>query len=250
VGTELSRSLKEKRISYCFQIFLALLTFLMMIPLTNVACAEEKEVALDKAHIDPSDLASLQRGAEIFMNHCSGCHSLKYIRYSTMAKDIGIVDSKGQVLDQAVKANLMFVGDKLVDTIQSSMTKEEGVNWFGVAPPDLSLVARLRGVDWLYTYLRSFYLDKKKPWGVNNYLFPDVAMPDVLFNLRARLLLEPEGQKKVDRLMLDLVNFLHYAGEPMKLARQGIGKWVLLFLGVFFVFAYLLKREYWKDVRL
>lgn len=214
----------------------------------NMAYAEEEAVVLDKAEIDPTDLASMQRGATLFMNYCSGCHSLKYIRYSTMAKDIGIVDSKGQVLDQAVKANLMFVGDKLVDTIQSAMTKEEGVNWFGVAPPDLSLVARSRGVDWLYTYLRSFYPDTKKPWGVNNHLFPDVAMPDVLFNVRARLLLEPDGQKKVDTLMLDLVNFLHYAGEPMKLVRQSMGKWVLLFLGIFFVFAYLLKREYWKDV--
>lgn len=241
--------MKTKRILYYFLIFSAVLTFLAIAPLTNVVyAAAEAEDVLDKAHIDPSDLASLQRGAEIFMNECSGCHSLKYIRYSTMAKDIGIVDSKGEVLDQAVKANLMFVGDKLVDTVQSSMTKEEGVNWFGVAPPDLSLVARLRGVDWLYTYLRSFYLDKKRPWGVNNHLFPDVAMPDALFNLRTRLLLEPDGQKKVDRVMLDLVNFLHYAGEPMKSVREGIGKWVLLFLGIFFVFAYLLKREYWKDV--
>lgn len=214
----------------------------------TVYAAAEAEDIIDKAHIDPSDLASLQRGAEIFMNECSGCHSLKYVRYSTMAKDIGIVDSKGQVLEQAVKANLMFVGDRLVDTIQSSMTKEEGVNWFGVAPPDLSLVARLRGVDWLYTYLRAFYPDKKRPWGVNNSLFPDVAMPDALFNLRSRLLLEPDGQKKVDRLVLDLVNFLHYAGEPTKSVRESIGKWVLLFLGIFFVFACLLKREYWKDV--
>lgn len=241
--------MKTKKISYYFLISLVLLTFFALTPLTNVAYAAlEAEDVLDKAHIDPSDLASLQRGAEIFMNECSGCHSLKYIRYSTMAKDIGIVDSKRKVLDQAVKANLMFVGDRLVDTIQSSMTKEEGVNWFGVAPPDLSLVARLRGVDWLYTYLRSFYLDKKRPWGVNNHLFPDVAMPDALFNLRARLLLEPDGQKKVDRVVLDLVNFLHYAGEPTKSVRESIGKWVLLFLGVFFVFAYLLKREYWKDV--
>lgn len=215
----------------------------------NLVHADEGTFALDKARIDPTDLPSLQRGAKIFMDYCSGCHSLKYIRYSTMAKDIGIVNSKGEVLDQAVKANLMFVGDKLVDTIQSAMTKEEGANWFGVAPPDLSLVTRSRGVDWLYTYLRSFYPDQKKPWGVNNRVFPDVAMPDVLFNVRARLLLEPEGQQKVDTYMLDLVNFLHYAGEPMKLVRQGMGKWVLLFLGIFFVFAYLLKREYWKDVQ-
>lgn len=237
--------MNKKIKSYYILIFLV---FFSAASVFNLARAEEGEVVLDKASIDATDLPSLQRGAKLFMNYCSGCHSLKYIRYSTMAKDIGIVDSKGQVLDQAVKANLMFVGDKLVDTIQSAMTKEEGANWFGVAPPDLSLVVRLRGVDWLYSYLRSFYPDKKRPWGVNNRVFPDVAMPDVLYNLRARLLLEPDGQKKVDLAMLDLVNFLHYTAEPMKLERQSLGKWVLLFLGIFFVFAYLLKREYWKDV--
>lgn len=237
--------MKAIRISYYCLIFLISFSTACIF---NVARAEEGEVTLDKAPIDATDLPSLQRGAKLFMNYCSGCHSLKYIRYSTMAKDIGIVDSKGQVLDQAVKANLMFVGDKLVDTIQSAMTKEEGANWFGVAPPDLSLVVRLRGVDWLYSYLRSFYPDKKRPWGVNNRVFPDVAMPDVLYNLRARLLLEPDGHKKVDLAMLDLVNFLHYTAEPIKLERQSLGKWVLLFLGIFFVFAYLLKREYWKDV--
>jgi ubiquinol-cytochrome c reductase cytochrome c1 subunit len=241
------KAIRAKRISWYFLFFLV---FFPIILLNNAVYANEEAISLDKAHVDLTDLPSLQRGAELFMNYCSGCHSLKYIRYSTMAKDIGITDSKGHVLEQAVKTNLMFVGDKLVDTIQSSMTKEEGANWFGVAPPDLSLVARLRGADWLYTYLRSFYPDQKRPWGVNNRIFPDVAMPDVLFNVRARLLLEPSGQKKVAALMLDLVNFLYYAGEPTKLVRQGIGKWVLLFLGIFFVFAYLLKREYWKDVHL
>jgi ubiquinol-cytochrome c reductase cytochrome c1 subunit len=216
--------------------------------INNMAYANETEIKLDKAPVDLSDLPSLQRGAQLFMNYCSGCHSLKYIRYSTMAKDIGIVDSKGQVLTTAVKENLMFVGDKLVDTIQSAMTKTEGSAWFGVAPPDLSLVARLRGVDWLYSYLRAFYPDAKRPWGVNNHVFPDVAMPDVLYNFRARVLLEPDGQKKVDGFMLDLVNFLYYAAEPTKTTRESLGKWVLLFLGIFFVFACLLKREYWKDI--
>jgi ubiquinol-cytochrome c reductase cytochrome c1 subunit len=238
---------EKKRYGHLF-VLLILMNFFALSMLMNLVWAEEGEIILDKAQVDSTDLPSQQRGAKLFMNYCSGCHSLKYIRYNTMAKDIGIVDAKGQVLDQAVKANLMFVGDKLVDTIQSSMTKEEGINWFGVAPPDLSLVVRLRGVDWLYSYLRSFYPDKKKIWGVNNRVFPDVAMPDVLFNLKARLLLEKDGQKKVDALMLDLVNFLSYAGEPTKPIRQSLGKWVLLFLGIFFVFAWLLKREYWKDV--
>lgn len=233
-------------IRHCVKIIF--LSFCFAVCCINLSYADEGEVTLDKANVDLTDLPSLQRGAMLFMNYCSGCHSLKYIRYSTMAKDIGIVDSKGQVLDQAVKDNLMFVGDKLVDTIQSAMTKEEGASWFGIAPPDLSLVTRLRGADWVYTYLRSFYLDKKRPWGVNNRLFPDVAMPSVLYDLKARLLLEPDGQKKFDTVVLDLVNFLYYAGEPMKTERESLGKWVLLFLGIFFVFAYLLKREYWKDV--
>src|SRR5689334_18564980 len=109
----------------CIQFFLVFFVLLSSVFTLKLVYAEESEIPLDKAHIDPTDLASLERGAKLFMNYCSGCHSLKYIRYSTMAKDIGIVNAKGQVLDQAVKVNLMFVGDKLVDTIQSSMTKEE-----------------------------------------------------------------------------------------------------------------------------
>lgn len=220
----------------------------MLLGIGNVSSATENEYPLDKAKIDLSDLPSLQRGAQLFMNHCSGCHSLKYIRYNTMAKDIGIVDASGHILEAVVKDSLMFVGDKITDTIRSSMTKEEGAIWFGVAPPDLSLVSRLRSSDWIYTYLRSFYPDNKRPWGVNNKVFPDVAMPDVLFNLKARFLLEPNGQEKYDAAILDLVNFLAYAAEPTKLKRQQLGIWVMLFLGIFLVFAYLLKREYWKDV--
>lgn len=239
------------------------------------AYAEESEYPLDKAPVDLTDLASLQRGAKLFMNYCSGCHSLKYIRYNVMSKDIGIVDASGKVLEQAVKENLMFTGDKISDTIKSAMSKEEGAAWFGNAPPDLSLVSRSRGVDWLYTYLRTFYPDPKKPWGVNNKVFPDVAMPDVLFNLRKELAAKELAtkaaisntgtatensnilnktefvkldQENFDRAVLDLVNFLAYCGEPIQLERKRIGLWVLLFLGVFLIFAWLLKREFWKDV--
>lgn len=225
-----------------------LLLSLLMNLTWNIVWAEDSAVPLDKAAVDQSDLASLQRGAQLFMNYCSGCHSLKYIRYNTMAQEIGLVDAKGKILDQAIKQNLLFVGDKITDTLENSMTKAEGAAWFGVAPPDLSLVARLRGVDWIYTYLRSFYWDPKRPWGVNNRLFPDVAMPDILFNFRARLLAEPDGQQKYDRAVLDLVNFLSYTADPIKPERERLGIWVLLFLGVFFIFVWLLKREYWKDV--
>jgi ubiquinol-cytochrome c reductase cytochrome c1 subunit len=210
--------------------------------------ADETEIPLDKARVDLTDLASLQRGAKLFMNYCSGCHSLRFVRYSSLAEGIGIVDPSGKILDQAVKENLMFVGDKITDTIQSSMTKEEGAAWFGISPPDLSLVARARGANWLYTYLRSFYPDPKRPWGVNNTVFKDVAMPDVLYNLRRELEAKKDGKESYDRAILDLVNFLSYVGEPKQLERQRLGIWVLLFLGIFFIFAWLLKREYWKDV--
>ena len=208
----------------------------------------EGDVPLEKAPIDLTDLPSLQRGAKLFMNYCSACHSLKYMRYQTMAQDIGIVDASGKVLEQAVKNNLMFSGNKITDPIKNAITKEEGSTWFGVAPPDLSLVSRSRGVDWLYTYLRSFYLDPQRPWGVNNKIFPSVAMPDVLFNFRKHLLSQKDGEEKFDRAIVDIVNFLAYVGEPMQLERKKIGVWVLLFLSVFFIFACLLKREYWKDV--
>lgn len=206
-------------------------------------CFSEEATHFPKAPIDLTDKASLQRGAQIFMNHCSGCHGLKYLRYKGMAKDIGIVDQNGKVLDQAVKENLMFTGDKIEDPIRTAMTVEEGKAWFGIAPPDLSLVARSRGVDWLYAYLRSFYLDPKKPWGVNNTVYPDVAMPHILYNVQQSL-----SPQEYDKFVADLVNFLAYAGEPTQLTRKRLGVWVLIFLGIFFVFAALLKREYWKDI--
>jgi ubiquinol-cytochrome c reductase cytochrome c1 subunit len=169
-----------------------------------------------------------------------------------------------------------FLNDKVNSTIGVSMPKVDAQKWFGVAPPDLSLVARSRGNDWLYTYLRSFYLDSKRPWGVNNTVFPDVGMPHVLINLqgeqapvyRTEKITDDNGQvteKQVishlelkkpgsmnpaefDQAMTDLVNFLDYVGEPHKLERKRLGVWVMLFLVIFTLFAYLLKREYWKDI--
>lgn len=222
---------------------LKVLLFLLMSCLTFNLHAEESSV-LDKAPIDPTDLASLQRGAQLFLNYCSGCHSLKYIRYDTMAKDIGIVDSNGNVLDKAVKESFVFAGDKITDPILVAMRKQDAANWFGVAPPDLSLVARSRGADWLYSYLRAFYPDDRKPWGVNNRVFPDVAMPHVLYDLEKEL-----SPKEYDASIADLVNFLSYVGEPNQIVRKHIGVWVLVFLGIFCVFAILLKREYWKDIK-
>ncbi len=212
--------------------------------LSGALLASEQKFPLDKAPIDPTDLVSLQRGAKLFMNYCVGCHSLKYIRYKNMAGGIGIVDSQGKVMEKAVQDNLIFSGAKITDPILTAMQKKEGADWFGIAPPDLSLVARSRGVDWLYTYLRSFYADNKKPWGVNNAVYPDVAMPDVLHNLQQSL--TPE---EYDQAVADIVNFLSYVGEPIRETRKRIGIWVLLFLGILLIFAVLLKREYWKDVK-
>jgi ubiquinol-cytochrome c reductase cytochrome c1 subunit len=216
------------------------------------------KVVLDKAPIDLSDYASLQRGARIFMNECSGCHSLKYERYDSLAKGLEITDEDGKVLEKVVKDNLMFVGDKLASPINTAMRESDAANWFGIAPPDLTLVARYRGVDWLYTYLRSFYVDPNRPWGVNNLVYPDVAMPHVLLNLQGEQVLTDNGLKLVKKgsmsvaeynsSVADLVNFLSFVGEPVQLIRHKIGAWVLVFLGIFLVFCYLLKREYWKDV--
>ncbi len=197
-----------------------------------------------KPKLDPSDLVSLQRGMRLFMDHCSGCHSLQYIRYKGVAKDIGIVDQKGKVLENIVKDDLAFNTDKITDPIKSSMRKQDAANWFGIAPPDLTLEVRAKGADWVYNYLLSFYPDPKKLWGVNNSVYPDAAMPDVLENLRSQMKPE-EFEKSVN----DIVNFLNFVAEPVQEKRKAIGVWVLVFLGIFTIFAALLKREYWKDVK-
>jgi len=209
------------------------------------------------------------------MNYCSGCHSLEYMRYDRMAQDIGITNDDGTVAVDMLKANLMFTGDKAGDQIHIAMRPKDAATWFGVTPPDLSLEARARGNEWLYHYLKGFYADDKKPWGVNNAVFPDVAMPHVLVDLQGvqqpiyethivavdgetqqtqqlvGLKLATPGQlteAQYDELVTDLVNFLAYVGEPIKAERERVGVWVLLFLVLLGAFAYLLKREYWKDV--
>lgn len=235
----------DKRCSVYGSMVSVISLFILLASFTvGKAQASEATVELKKAPIDLTDPASLQRGAQIFMNHCSGCHGLKYMRYHGMAQDIGIVDKDGKVLEDVVKNDLMFVGDKIGGPIITSMTVEEGKKWFGIAPPDLTLVARVRGPDWIYTYLRSFYPDLKKTWGVNNKVYPDVAMPDVLYNIRQNM-----SEQEFDAYIADLVNFLTYTGEPMQLKRKFMGVWVLIFLGIFFVFTILLKREYWKKVK-
>lgn len=235
-----------------------ILAFLLAV-VPAVSMAAGGGVHLDDANIDVSDNASLQRGAKYFVNYCTGCHSLKFQRYNRLVQDLGLTADE-------VKGNLMFTTDNIGDTMTISMDPQDAEKWFGVTPPDLSVTARSRGVDWIYTYLRSFYTDDKRPFGVNNTVFPDVGMPNVLWQLQGTqkaVVTEVDGEKvtklemvkpgsvsaeEFDTVARDLTAFLSYVGEPAQLKRQSMGKWVLLFIAVFFVLAYLLKKEYWKDI--
>ena len=217
---------------------------------------------VQQAGTDLNDRASLQRGAQLYMNYCSGCHSLKYLRYSRMAEDLGLTE------DEVMK-NLNFTGAKVGEQIQVSMTEAQGNQWFGKQPPDLSLISRVRGSDWVYTYLKSFYLDETRPLGWNNKLFPNASMPNVLWELQGLQHAEfgkPDatGERPVlgltvtqagvqnaeqfDQTARDISAFLEYAGEPAALKREKIGVWVILFLAFLTFLAWLLKQEYWRDV--
>lgn len=233
---------------------------LMMTLLSSLAVAAGgPSMDLDSMKPDLRDRASLQRGVQIFTNNCMGCHSAEYQRYMAVAKDLGIPD-------ELYKENLIFTGARIGELMHNAMPKDEAAEWFGVAPPDLTLVGRVRGSDWLYSFFRGFYADDTRPMGVNNVVFENVGMPHVLVNMGGLCAEKPhigenetrvcdefavEGsmdQEEYDRAMYDLTNFLVYLGEPALLDRKRIGAYVLIFLGVFFVFAYLLNREYWKDI--
>lgn len=207
----------------------------IVLPVNILASANG--IHLDQANTDISDEKSLQHGAKLFMNHCSGCHSIYFMRYNRISKDLNIPE-------QQVKQELIFDDSKIGDVIASSMPKEEAKKWFGGTPPDLSLVARSKGVDWIYTYLRGFYKDEKRIFGVNNKLLKNVSMPDVLWSLKAS-----QSEQKFNQDVRDIVNFLDYVGEPAKLIRVNLGIKVMLFLSVLLLLSYLLKKEYWKDVK-
>lgn len=238
--------------------------------------ASENHVPLKQIKIDLRDHEALQRGARLYMNYCAGCHSLKYMRYNRLAKDIGIVDDDGLVANDLLRENLIFTTAKVGEHVRSAIPAVDAREWFGVAPPDLTLVSRVRGANWLYTYLTSFYQDKSRPFGTNNWLFPDVAMPNVLEPLQGEQvadfvektipyngttktieviehlqLLSPGSmnQHQFDSAIHDLVTFLVYVGEPVRLTRETMGFWVILFLIILFGLAYALKKEYWKDIK-
>jgi ubiquinol-cytochrome c reductase cytochrome c1 subunit len=237
---------------------------LLVLPALALASSGEG-MHLDKVNIDPTNKESLQRGARTFVNYCMGCHSAKYQRYNRLARDLGMSDDD-------VIHNLMFTGEKVGDHMDTAMSHADGKQFFGAPPPDLTLVARVRGEDWLYTYLRAFYRDGSRPFGVNNAVFANVGMPNVLWELQGvqeavyKTETDDDGKEshvlegvelveagsqsaaEFDRTVRDLVNFLTYMGEPIKQERQALGVKVLLYLLLFFVVAYLLKKEYWKDV--
>lgn len=254
---------------------------LALLPLGEVSAAAGGkscgQVECDPVDIDLSDQASLQRGARIFVNYCLSCHSAQYMRYNRMGEDLGISE-------ELVKENLLFAADKVGDPMKAVMRKEDAADWFGTAPPDLTLVTRWRKPEWVYTYMRGFYRDSNSPSGWNNVVFPNVAMPHVLYEwqgdqrpvyetAKETVRIEQNGKtveeivetrtfvrfeldrpgahtpEGYDKAMRDLTNFLVYLGEPVKLVRYRYGIYVLLFLAVFLVVAWLLKKEYWKDIR-
>ncbi|MGR6035736.1 MAG: cytochrome c1 [Candidatus Nitrosoglobus sp.] len=232
---------------------------LLFAPSTALVWASSANYPLDSVEINLNDKASLQRGARTFVNYCLSCHSAKYMRYSRMAQDLGLTQ-------QEVTENLMFTTNKIYDPMIVAMRPEDSKSWFGVTPPDLTLVTRYRGPAWLHTYLRTFYLDPSRPTGVNNLVFKDTAMPDPLWSLQGWQTLAKKGDEahhsqelelttagtmtpsEYKQVLDDLVNFMVYVGEPAQFERQKFGPWVLLYLAMFCGVTYFLKKEYWKDV--
>lgn len=232
------------------------LSYLMMlfIPTLAFAAGGGSYFPHDPANIKERDNLSKQRGAQLYVNYCLGCHSMQYQRYERVANDL-------QIPISIAEENLILGDHNVGNLMTNAMDEEDAKNWFGAPPPDLTLVARVRGVDWLYNYMRAFYVDPDRPYGVNNTVFENVGMPHVLADLQglqtytgdpnAPFKLVKEGSMsptEYDQAIRDLVNFLAYSGEPMKLERESLGVKVLLFLLVFIGFAYFLKKEYWKDV--
>jgi len=229
------------------------------------AGAATGSVHLEPAEIDPGNISSLQRGARNFMNYCSGCHSAQYVRFNTIGKYLEL--SEEQLID-----NLMFNAEKTFETIQSAMPAEDAARWYGTAPPDMSLMARAKGADYIYNFLKGFYLDPESPTGVDNLVLAGTSMPHVLWELQGYqtaafsehlvdgvMSHEFEGFEQVtpgsldaedyDDFVRDTVNFLAYIAEPIRSERRMIGTWVIIYLLVFLVIAIMLKKQIWKDVK-
>ncbi len=232
-----------------------LLLSLLILP--ALAFAAGAELHLDKAPDRARDTAALQNGAKLFINYCLSCHSASYMRYNRL-RDIGLSDDQ-------VRENLLFTADKVGEPMRISMQRAEAKQWFGAAPPDLTVIARARasefgsGSDWLYTYLRTFYRDDTRPTGWNNMVFANVGMPHALWELQGEQVMGADHQLKLakpgklkpeeyDAMVADLVGFLKYMGEPVGEFRKNLGIAVLIALALLFVLSYALKRDYWKDI--
>jgi len=237
-----------------------------------LASASGGGAIIQHANNDVSDIASLQRGARNFVNYCAGCHSTKYIRFNKLQEDL-------QLTEEQVIENLLFAARRTDELMEVAMPADDAERWFGQAPPDLTLVARSRGTDWVYSFLKSFYLDEDAATGANNLALPNASMPHVLWELQGLqhatfgVTTDANGAEVVhfgdpayfehfetvspgklsteeyDQFVRDLVNFLDWAGTPEQLQRQRLGIWVMIFLAVFLLFAYLLKVEIWKDIK-
>jgi len=231
--------------------------FIALLCAPLLAFASGAELHLDKAPDKANDKAALQHGAKLFVNYCLNCHSASYLRYNRL-QDIGLTEEQ-------IKGNLLFTAEKTGETMMIAMQRADAKAWFGAAPPDLTVIARARssefgsGSDWLYTYLRGFYRDDARPTGWNNVVFANVGMPHVLWELQGeqemgadhKLKLVKPGKMKpqeYDAAVADLVAYLKWMSEPMAEFRKSLGVVVLIALTLLFVFAYALKREYWKDV--
>jgi ubiquinol-cytochrome c reductase cytochrome c1 subunit len=238
--------------------------FFLLLALPATAFASGAAIHLDHAPVNPHDQESLQRGARVFVNYCLNCHAASYMRYNRM-QDIGLTEAQ-------IKDNLLYAAEKPGETMRVAMQTGDAKTWFGAPPPDLSVITRSRGADWVYTYLRSFHRDDSRPTGWNNTVFDKVGMPHVLHELQGQMApvyrteKNAEGHEhqvmdrleliapgkitlaEYDALVADLVNYLSWMGEPAKAQRMNIGLAVLLFLGVFYVVAFYLKKEFWKDV--
>ncbi len=227
-----------------------LLFILVFLP--SIVLANEMEINAT-APIDPSDQASLQRGARTFINNCLNCHSANYMRYNRL-QDIGLTEKQ-------IKDNLLFAGEKVGDTMKVAINKVDAKKWFGVSPPDLSVEVRARGADWVYAYMRGFYRDETTTSGWNNIVFDKVAMPHVLYELQGEQVMNHEthvlemvkpgklSPDEYDAFVADLTNYMAFMAEPAKQQRKHTGIWVLLFLGVLLVLAIKLKKAYWKDIK-
>jgi len=223
-------------------------------------------VHLEPAEIDPDNVSSLQRGARNFMNYCSGCHSAQYVRFNTIGKQLDL--SEEQLVD-----NLMFNAEKTFETIQSSMSAADGARWYGTAPPDMSLMARARGADYVYNFLKGFYVSPDSPSGVDNLVLAGTSMPHVLWELQGyqaahfehhenddgSVTTTFEGFEQLtpgsmdaedfDEFVRDTTNFLAFIAEPIRQDRRKLGVWVIMFLIFFFILSVQLKKQIWKDVK-